>query len=61
MTHLLKDYPDSGFYLLLGDLLLENKQKTSAIEAYMKGLTLTQDAQEKDVLKKRILRANKNS
>ena len=61
ITHLLKDYPDSGFYLLLGDLLLENKQKTSAIEAYMKGLTLTQDAQEKDVLKKRILRANKNS
>ena len=61
ITHLLKDYPDSGFYLLLGDLLLENKQKTSAIEAYMKGLTLTQDTQEKDVLKKRILRANKNS
>lgn len=59
--HLLKDYPDSGFYLLLGDLLLENNQKTSAIEAYMKGLTLTQDTQEKDVLKKRILRANKNS
>ena len=61
ITHLLKDYPDSGFYLLLGDLLLENNQKTSAIEAYMKGLTLTQDTQEKDVLKKRILRANKNS
>jgi len=46
---------------LLGDLLLENNQKTSAIEAYMKGLTLTQDTQEKDVLKKRILHANKNS
>ena len=55
LEQLAQKYEQSELYQFLGDVYLEQKKKDLAIPAFMKALKLTSSAQEKNVIKTKIL------
>lgn len=58
LEQLAQKYEQSELYQFLGDVYLEQKKKDLAIPAFMKALKLTSSAQEKNVIKTKILKTS---